>query len=523
MNVTSIAIVWSILVLLLAALVVSRLLYSFLSSTNGGDSYDHKILISEIRKSGYRIPKEMKYFATSGSYQYPYLLHWVLAVLPIDYDTMERYTSAISDLFLAAIVLSLVPFGYLTTLDSLLGVGIILSMPQFVRPDLSHGRGLSARKPGLLMVSVSLISLVHFSISGQIAWLVIATIFGGLVILTSKFSMQAYVIALLGIATTGELSALAVLILAFVLAILLSAGRYALIFAAHYRHLKNWALSQQFKLDGAGPFNPISVSLEFLQNLIAVRPISEAFDILYDNLIVRVIANSPWIFLAAAYVIWWSADVSIAGASIIAAWLTAMLVAFVVTSFPYVRFLGQPERYLEYAIIPAILIVVPFTTSGPWWGSAAYAVTFSVGIVLIVSYVYYFSRGSFSNPEFSRSIDGVSEALTKRQGDLILAQPRWFGAALAWKSGVRVVEISLHAGSSRELIEELHRLCPIDSMHLTDDVEWLRERYNPDWVVFKKPLEGYPDHSLEPNAAEPVFENEHFVLIPFRNVYEQYN
>lgn len=86
---------------LLAVLWLSRVAYHLVSSAAGGDSYDHRIFIREIRESGYRIPGEPELFATPGSHQYPYLLQWVLAVLPVRFEATERSTSAVSDLVLA--------------------------------------------------------------------------------------------------------------------------------------------------------------------------------------------------------------------------------------------------------------------------------------------------------------------------------------------------------------------------------------------------------------------------------------
>jgi|GEM_PF-1618481 len=502
----------------LISVVTTRMAYRLLEPMDfGGDSFDHLNYIRDIKANNHRIPKRPTHVSTSGYYQYPYLLHWLLSFAPkrtLLY--FERYSSAFFDILLCMLIFSTVPMGYLSSLEAVFAAGALLTTPQFVIPNYSHTTGLSARKFGLVLTSTSVMSLIYWRNSSEVAFLILAVLVGAGVFLSSKFSVQAYVPFMLILIVLSPLSGLTTLAGSVGLAIVASKGRYLDIAHSHYTHLRNYALNGQFKVPYTKPRSPIAEFRGFVETVTSSASVVDAVKEMHNSRILGSLMRNPHTVISLTLVL---STHPVTGRlpQIFQYWLIGGFILFLLTSLPYLRFLGQEDRYLEYVIIPAGAVMGKFAVMTLPTG-VVYGATALFGGAIIVYYIInYWTTG-----QNIRDMEKIINELKERDGDVVLAQPRWIAQRIAWKAEIEVVDITLNAGSSKKVIDEINNLCPADSFHITDDVQWLDETFHPDWVVFYQQTDR-PDGSLDPQNADAVFEDGEFSLYRFCDIKEEYS
>jgi hypothetical protein len=500
-------------IIVITAVFLTRFSYHIYDTTNGGDSFDHYILIDVIRDANHRVPKKTDHFATDGAYHYPFLLHWLLSFVPYECESIGRYFSAVMDVLFCGVVATAAGLNYITPLQTVLGFGIVLATPQLIRPDLSHGTGISARKVGLLFVSVAVLLFTPWVLAGSTVSLCVSLSAGSLVFLTSKFSTQAYIILSLGLSILITPLYGVAFLAAAVLAVVISRGRYLRILESHLRHLWTYATYTQYKTPGLVPKNPLTEVAGFVQDVMSIRSIGELKAVLQTNLVTRAFVNIPHVpFGLVLIAVEWQQLMS-SPTNIFVIWFLIAVCAFAVTSLPYLRFLGQSERYLEFSLLPAAILFSVFITESVLIGSVLYVLVLITGLYVIGLYI----RNHYDQTDDRdslRQMDKITDNLRLKNKSVVLSQPRYYASEIAWKTGHSVVEFSLHAGSDSEYPSELRHLCPVDMNHITDDIEWLRHRYDPDWVIFER-KSTYPEGTLSPSDSDPICENEKFLLYKF--------
>jgi hypothetical protein len=488
-------------------------------SIAGGDAYDHLLYVRDIAESDHRLPQRPTKFATGGIYAYPYLIHWVLSFVPERYyQTIERYFSAASDTLFLGVILAAKSLGFVTWQGTLVIAALFIAAPQFVRPDLSHGTGLSTRKPGLVLVTASLIAFVAW-VEGGPAWiLLLAALASAGVCLTSKFGLQALLFASLGLATVAPAS-LILVPSAIAVAAVVSRGRYLSVLEAHLRHSYNYATTQQFMISYTKPTLPFERIVSVLSGINSPRDLAEVG---YRSHIIRPIVSNPTVVLAVATL----ALASDGGITVVSdpvrVWLLAGIGAYVLTSLPYLRFLGQAERYLEYVFLPAAIIVARgWMAFGTDYRGTVVA-TILAGFLVIAIFVWAY-QSVFAREDVREKAE-LLEALRGKEPGVLLIQPRWGAAEIAWESHHKVIDMSLNAGSTPEAIEEINHLLVEDAGYITADVDFLASRYDPEWVVFDvekmtgdKKVESDTPWLTPPNA-EPEFAGDRFELYAFEDV-----
>lgn len=323
----------------------------------GGDAYDFFIQITDIKRAGHRRPDEPSAVVTSGVYRYPYFVLWLLSFLPTDWlESVDRHFSPTMDLLFALLLVSLAPLGLLSWPQVPLVLLLFLATPQFMRPDLSHGTGLSMRKPGLLLSTGSLLALVDWTAGGAVWTVALAAVLGGFLMMTSKFGLQAWSFAVVGVAVVTTPLALVVVPAALVVATVVSGGRYLRILEGHLLHVHDYAVEKQYKRFNHSLPNPVAWFLAFLR----VDSRMETLRLVHGNRWLRPFVDAPFSVVALAtygFAVAVGADATFGLHPSFHGWVVVCVVAFVVTSLPHFLFLGQSERYLEYSFLPAVLIV----------------------------------------------------------------------------------------------------------------------------------------------------------------------
>jgi hypothetical protein len=395
-------------------------------------------------------------------------------------------------------LLSLVPAGILSEWQGLAILGIFAFTPQFMRPDLPNAIGLSARKPGLLITVIGLLAATAWLSTGQL-WLLAVTVFlASATFLTSLFSAQALLFVMFGFAIAGHPVTLVIFSAGVIIAILVSGGGYAVIIKNHLKFLHEFATVKQQKI-----FDP--VRLDILTLLREIDSLETLFVKAYHNRIVRPLANNQYfvgVLVTYAYALTVGEIPAIPFGFHI--WIVSCFAVFVLTSLPPFMFLGKAERYLEYAFPPgALLLVRAWGEFGVFYRGIVATILLS-GAIVILTYILTFKR-FFSVPSEEANLREVINYLNELEPGTIVVNPFWKARKIAWETDHSVVDFVMNEGLTPTT--ESDYLFPESYGFVTDDVEWLAETYNPDYVVFdfRKKDEMAEHGELQPPAVEPLF------------------
>lgn len=497
---------------LLVAIFLSRSVYAWLvPDAIDRDAYAHMLYVRDIESAGHKIPERPSRVVTSGTYAYPFLIHWLLSFLPLRWlPAIDRYFSPVADVVFGLLFLVLLPLGVGDPWLVLLGLSVFLITPQFLRPDLPNAIGLSTRKPGLVLATASLLAVTTWLADGSTLLLAVALLAGAAVFLSSKFSVQALLAVSLGLATVSPL-ALGYFVASALLAVVVSGGAYLAVARSHLSHLHEYALLKQQKIFRPVRLNPLAV----------VRDIGSLDDLLralYRNRLVRPLVNNPYaVAMVATYLAGWWTGRTLDVPGMYTVWIGACLAAFVLTSLPYMLFLGKAERYLEYAFLPSVVVIgAGLRTFGTWY-TLTVALILGSGVGVVAVYVWAYPRYFFS-PAEERRWDELVAALAEFEPSTVLVQPFWGARRLAWSTDHSVVDFVMNEGTTPNA--ESDALCPNRYAIVTADAEWLGAQYDPDLVVFDtaKRHEIEAAGGLAPPATAPLFENDRFEVYRFEDV-----
>lgn len=514
--------VYAIVGLELLLITIARYSYTILSEQTGGDAFGNFLQIRDIRNAGNRVPDEPSQSALSGRYAYPYFVLWLLSYIPERYlQKVDGIFSPLMDLSMAFILVLLVPLGILDEIGLIVGLGLLLFTPQFMRPDQAHGKGFSQRKPGLLLTTGSLLCFLIWINYASIVALALSVLFGSLVCLTSKFSLQALTFIYIGFSVL--LTPVSILIppAAALLAITVSRGRYYHILTGHLRHVYDYAMVRQYqRFDHSLP-NPIS----YLQTLFHISSTDDVLEFVYSTRFTKSFLNNPFLLgVIAVYSLVIVRDIDVVEFSGIHAWVAGGIACFVLISMPHLLFLGQAERYLEYIFLPsAVLIGTAVATIPGYW--LVLGPLFGVGLVVQVVYLWGY-KSVFEDPARHKSVAAVSKFLKEKQGDVVAVQPAYTARQIAWLTEKTVLEdIGGHSTSTPEARAEKNRVFHDEfDDYLVDDIDWFAENYEPDWVVFdsNKTQQIRQENGSVPGLklpdTEPDYENDRFMVFDFEKI-----
>lgn len=501
--------------------VLSRSVYRFIQpSLHERDAFAHLLFMKDIREAGHRVPERPTSVLTGGIYSYPFLLHWLLSFLPERLVTfLTLYFSPILDAAYVCFVVVLSLSGVITTTELLIILVFFATAPDFMPPNRAESLALSGRKFGLLITTGAILALSLWTVSSQALLLVGAVVLSAAVFLSSKFSLQALTFILIGFTVTGTPEALGVLLLGGLAAVLGSGGVYWTVLRGHVRHLYEYALTQQFKISMTAPTNNL---LDELRERHSVRDLLE---LAFRSHAIRPLAFNPFLI---GVIVTYAVALTSGGISTLDSrpwvhiWVLSVVAAFILTSLPGLRFLGEADRYLDYGFLPGLLVIAA------GWRQFGQPYDLFLGLLVlhglaVIAVSIYVFRSEFHMPAENADFDDIMARLREHAPGGVLVQPLWRARELAWQTDHTVVDFVMNGGSTPAVVAERDHLCPSEYGYITDDVEWLAEQYDLDWAVFNvSRRDEFDDTELKPPAVEPEYENDHFQLYRFDSVAEYY-
>jgi hypothetical protein len=467
------------------------------------DTYFHLLHAESIRQNNFRLPPRVDKYVVNGAYIYPPAYHYLLALFPRKKrEILETMTSAIFDA-VVVVIFYVVSSNYLDSLGletySLLLLSLVFS---FCPAMVGVGTGPRAyqgtpRTMGEMLASMGFLSLWQFYITHQWPWLLLAILTNSIMLNTSKFAAQAllFISFVMGIILNQTLF-IALPLLSWILAIIISKGNYWLIFRGQLEHLYVYAT----KL-----VSEYGTSTSRLK-MVLPKSIKEAVNILFFQHPVGILLTRFTISMLAIFFLIYGyfSKSTIENDSFLVAWLIASFVVFIVTSTRNFLFIGESDRYLEYSLIPA------FVLFGQNVSKSILIIALVIHIVLYLLHVLSFIRSKLKDTnaryELLQNLKGI-------RSSVVLAITAVELMPIAYFTDHRICDSESYSEryQSKEEFNKLFRKYPFPST----DFKYYASQYGVELIVAVKSFvnvasqEGY---LYDFDGLTLLFENEQYLL-----------
>jgi hypothetical protein len=368
---------WVVLIAL-AALAVRAAPRLALPHALDSDSYFHLCCARAIRGNRLRLPERLPGVVLGHEYTYPFLYHWLLALLPERARLRaERISSALFD---TAAVLVVAWFSFwlaetrawdLDPRTPLVATALFALSPALLRigsgPRAYSG---SPRPLGELLYLLHVTCAYHALATGAPATAAVSVLSAAAIFAGSKFSAQALLFFAPAFAIFVSPWYLALVTVAAAAAIALSGGKAWRVMVGHYRHSDFYVrhLQRLFLHVGAPTWRGYAAGLlAHAREAVARRSARPFVDWYFRephplHLLVTVFTPFLVVPFAAA------AESGTGPLRFLLAWSGIGFAWFVATRMRPLRFLGEGERYLEHALVPALVVAADFLLrSHPAW------------------------------------------------------------------------------------------------------------------------------------------------------------
>ena len=222
-----------LLLLVLGLQILSRFILLKRNIWLGKDSFYHLIIAKYIRKEK-KLPGTINAFVYKENYDYPPLLHIILSLFNEKYDQKLQFTTPIFD-----IVTGIVIFGCFYYLFNY-SVALLILIIYILTPiTLDNSISLSPRGIANTFFVGSLLSLLLYLTSNNLIFLLLAIFLASLVYITHRLTTQALWFVLISLTIfLQSIYPLLVLILAIILAIILTKGFYIKSLKGHFTFIR---------------------------------------------------------------------------------------------------------------------------------------------------------------------------------------------------------------------------------------------------------------------------------------------
>lgn len=408
----------------------------------GMDAGAHLLLRRQIRRHRMRLRMEGWPLVLDQRFTYPWAFHWLLALLPESWlRRVPPLPSAICDVLHAGIVVWLA--GHLApvitpgvdpaTVALVAGLLFGTSPALLVAGFGPRAYDVTPRPFGELVYTAMMSGALFYLIEGSPAGLGVALLAAGVLLLSSKFAAQVLafctpVVALLA----HDARVLLLLPAAFLVAMGLSGGGYWWILRTQWVHLRHYRQTLQYEHPmlirrnrGRDLARAMGAALAAPQDRARwIRLIQLAESHSFLQFLLR---NVLWFGVAALYLSGLLPRGSGTGGVWVGwllAWTVAPLVPFLLTSLRDFRFLGEAERYPEYAITPAaVLAGAAVLVLSPTFRSVVIA-AYLFSLVIAEAYTIARLRWNASRQEV-RALDEVSAFLAAEPTTAVAVPLPW--------------------------------------------------------------------------------------------------
>lgn len=328
-------------------------------SPPGSDHYFHLKLVDFIKKSGHKFVKEKSYLEFSEkNFSYPQLFHWILSFLPEKiYEEKYKYiTLSVKILEILAFNIFLIFLSgrlQFEGIDFFYANVIVNIFPFSYAAWNSKNTGLSARGIGLVSGQIYTYLIVAYVLTNNMILLfaLFAVVF--VIMILSQMAMQYVLLSIpffVLFFKIPEIIAFPFLSFCLFYAIMPQVAKNYII--GQYNHKRNYAL---FLADIFILKNRPSIYRDFIYDfwIKLKKNFISGMAYIYLNPLLEIFYGIPFLW----FVLYAGSKNELNKESYIMLYtILAALAVFFITSFRWTRFLGEPQRYLEF-VIPLITIV----------------------------------------------------------------------------------------------------------------------------------------------------------------------
>lgn len=361
--------------------------YQLKTSTPGSDHYIHFGYINSIKENKNRFITKVNTFINEDEFPDPQLYHWLLSLIPSKF--LYKYYNFFGLIFN---VLSFAFFGKflslvypklsiqtdLNTFILLSGLIYILTPFQFFSWN-AKSVGLSARGFGVMLGHLFIYGVTLYLLSNNVEYLLFSLIISYIILLSSQFSFQ-FILFFSFLASILFLNIYIFLIpYVSILLFIITFPKWSKVFFKRQKKYK-WMYYSVFSRK-FGLKMRYSIWRDFVYDffiIIKERGVVRGLEYIYRNPVIELFLGFPFIVLVFLHL--FSVDFTFSYPKEIIT-LTVLIAVgiFIITSFRKTRFLGEPQRYIEF-IFPIISIsAVIYSTS-----TAVITIYLILSVVIIV-------------------------------------------------------------------------------------------------------------------------------------------
>ena len=390
------------------------------SNVPGSDHPFHIGLIKAIKKNNHRFLLNYPYVIGEKNFNYPQFYHWILSFLPK--KVWNKYYLLVN-LFVELIGLILF-YSFIITLYGFLNVDIsifyfsqlslliyVLTPFKFIGWNAKN-TGVSGRSFGLILGQVLLYLLTFYELfpeNNYWFWALVACSF--VIIISSIFTTQfMFFTCFIGAALFSDSSLLLAPILALFIYLLLFRKIALNWIKGHYIAKKNVAkyLAPIFFLKWR-----YSIWRDFIWDfwILIFKKGKSSLSYILKNPVIEVIITIPFIAICIIYYFYLALNNQFNNEinGLFFTIISISIVAFVLTSFRKTRFLGEPQRYVEFyiPIISILVVILLFKTN------LIYIIFTLIYSITLVLYFTLFKDKHDSSKNIFSSYPGISKKIAE--------------------------------------------------------------------------------------------------------------
>lgn len=334
------------------------------------DTYFHLLYAKAIRENGFHIPKRYPRVILDHKSDYPFLYHTLLALFPIDLrEWAERLTPATFDtlslfavyLFSGWVQQQNPSLSSLTNLPIWTAIIFALS-PHILRLGVGPIYCGSPRLVGQFLYVLHILTAYMAFSAHNVGFLLISLLAGSVLVITAQFSSQVFIF--FGILFCLFISPYYFLLIlgSLLLSIVLTKGKTLDVLKGHVKHSTYYYQELQHIIN-----IPRIVTLrKYIRNVISALGYLVRFQPLnflqwyfrretyYLHLLITTVPQ----FIVIIFIL--PEILSLSVNRFLLVWAAAGLVWFFITKYKKFLFLGEGERYLEYALFPSVFLTVQY-------------------------------------------------------------------------------------------------------------------------------------------------------------------
>ncbi len=317
----------------------------------GVDVWTRLLEIDHVKKSSHKIPgKIQRGFIIDGKFDYPILFPWLFSFFPK--KALLKYQGFVSPFFdaLQNILLFYIAFSLTHSVQIAFVSQAVYTLIPMIPVENSY---LTPRSLGYLMFTLSFYPLLLFYNSSELIYILLSVTFTTILFLTHRFALQSFIFICFFFATvTGSLIFLAVPVIGFSLATILTKGYYLRVATGHLYNIYFWTKNYRYRF---------SHQLHGLTSRKKLDWVGTIYFLLSEFSPIFLLMTDVWVISAFIYFYYFLTGTSLEIQNSMFYFMSLWVIFFYALGAIILRVkilvpIGEGQRYLEMATVPVSIL-----------------------------------------------------------------------------------------------------------------------------------------------------------------------